>query len=115
MGKKERYEWGYNGKFLKYYILDTQTKDELGYEEVFDLLNQQDKKIKKLREKNRQLKQSQKQLAIEKLEKVKKCIHSYVRKRNKECAVGYYNEIPKYRFDEIIENQIKSLKGENNK
>lgn len=190
MEEKERYEWGYNGKFLKYYILDTQTKDELGYEEVFDLLNQQDKKIKKLKEKNqqlkeqleifkkfnealqqdnldlsydkldtayeyakemaenwekdyqeeiqqlredlqakdilvntymsvvgtldnaKQLKQSQKQLAIEKLEKVKKCIHSYVRKRNKECAVGYYNEIPKYRFDEIIENQIKSLKGE---
>lgn len=45
MEEKERYEWGYNGKFLKYYILDTQTKDELGYEEVFDLLNQQDKKI----------------------------------------------------------------------
>lgn len=58
------------------------------------------------------LKQSQKQLAIDKLEKVKECIHSYVRKRNKECTVGYYNEIPKYRFDEIIENQIKSLKGE---
>ncbi len=48
---EERYEWGYNGKVLKHYILDTETNDELGYEEIFDLLNQQDKEIKMLKEK----------------------------------------------------------------
>lgn len=42
---------GYNGKVLTHYILDTETKEELGYEEIFDLLNQQDKEIKMLKEK----------------------------------------------------------------
>lgn len=126
----------------KYKLLTKHPKDEfidlevgvkLDSHQVTRFLNEQNKRIKDLKHENQrlhtelsqkvdyiheivevkeQLKQSQKQLAIEKLEKVKECIHSYVRKRNKECAVGYYNEIPKYRFDEIIENQIKSLKGE---
>ena len=52
MKEKERYEWGCNGKVFKHYILDTQTKEELGYEEVCDLLNKQDKRIKELEQKN---------------------------------------------------------------
>lgn len=57
MKNKERYEWGYYGKYLKHYILDTKTKEELGYEEIFDLLNQQDNRINLLLKENQLLKE----------------------------------------------------------
>ena len=44
--EKGRYKWGYNGAVL----LDTETKEQLGYEDVFDVLNQQDRRIKELEE-----------------------------------------------------------------
>lgn len=135
--EKERYKWGYNGKFLKHYILDTETKEQLGYEEIFDLLNQQDEEIKDLRndnewlcderqklrkyvdgliEKNKQLKQSQKQLGIDELEKIKEfcetwkyCDNDYdfvivKEKSGIRCVPGLY---------EHINNQIKQLEAQN--
>lgn len=64
---------------------------------VIDLLNQQDKEIK-------QLKQSQKQLAIDKLKGL----------RDKICDIGYDEDYNTDYFEVMkeIDNQIKSLKGE---
>lgn len=82
MQEKERYAIGYKG---------------IG---IFDILNQQDKEI-------RQLKQSQKQLAIKELEKVKNYFD------DKECddeSDGWI--ITNRNVVEYVDNQIKSLKGE---
>lgn len=109
-----------------YEIVDKKIDTAMKPEDVAELLNKQTKHIKELEEQIEQMTKdyaseiafwggaSDKQLAIEKLEKVKELIHSYVRKRKKECEVGYYDEIPKYRFDEIIDNQIKKLGGGEN-
>ena len=71
MEEKERYKLeSYNEAFCQ--IHDTESDEwYLRKDLVKDLLNQQDKHIKKLEVENQQLKQSQKQLAIEELEKVK--------------------------------------------
>ena len=83
------------------------------------ILNEQDKKIKaKEKEANtyakeiafldnkiKQLKQAQKQLAIEELEKVKeKALHFYVNDTPK--LTGFYVDVKE------IDNQIKAVKGE---
>ena len=44
--EKERYKLGYN----KEIILDTKTKEQLDCEDVCDVLNQQDRRIKELEE-----------------------------------------------------------------
>ena len=48
MEEKERYEWRYSSKVLKHYIVDNRDCKQLGYKEIFALLNQQDKRIKEL-------------------------------------------------------------------
>lgn len=50
-----------------FYLIIENKKD---VDTITNLLNQQDKRIKELKEENQQLKQSQKQLAIEELEKL---------------------------------------------
>lgn len=122
MEEKERYEWGYNGKVLKHYILDTETKEQLGYEEIFDLLNQQDKEIKDLQndnewlcderqelreyvdgliKENLQLKQSQKELAINELNDILKFIITG-------CS-NYYK--PPFEIKKYIEVKINGLES----
>lgn len=114
MEEKERFESKYNEKLMKHYAFDNENKEELGYKGVVRVLNQQDKKIKaKEKEANtyakeivfldnkiKLLKQSQKQLAIEELEKVKEYNHT--------LSLGGSPYI-----DVFINNQIKELKGEN--
>lgn len=123
--EKERYAWG------NHYILDTETKEQLGYEEIFDLLNQQDKEIKKLKKElskyksykttdeqirdlenlysdykkeNLQLKQSQKQLGIDVLKKLKElCKTNWI-------ISGW---LPIKVLQEEIDNQIKQLEVQN--
>ena len=113
MEEKERYECKYNEKLMKHYTFDNENKKELGYKGVVRVLNQQDKKIKaKEKEANtyakeivfldnkiKLLKQSQKQLAIEELEKVKEYNHT--------LSLGGSPYI-----DVFINNQIKELQGE---
>lgn len=125
MEEKERLEW--NSRFDEA-IKDNQTGDIVNAVEV---LNKQDKRIKELEEENRylekiyeeliidrrdlclerndifeenqQLKQSQKQLAIEKLEKMRE---KFGYRYNSQLVIS-----SKYLSD-FIDNQIKSLKGE---
>lgn len=70
-----------------------------------DLLNQQDKEIKKLRAENQQLKQSQKQLAVEELEKIKDVM-------SKEAHYSEELTFVEYLYENYLDKQIKSLKGE---
>ena len=112
MEEKERFESKYNEKLMKHYAFDNENKEELGYKGVVRVLNQQDKKIKaKEKEANtyakeivfldnkiKLLKQSQKQLAIEELEKVKEYNHT--------LSLGGSPYI-----DVFINNQINELKG----
>lgn len=85
-------------------------------------LEEKDNKIKDLEEENKQLKQSQKQLAISELEKAKNCCEKYADElydnlvdvvlptdidKPKRAAMKYL-----YLVSEVIDNQIKKLKGE---
>ena len=121
MEEKERYIIGI-GKGKDIFIADNDRKAmfTITTKKLQDLLNQQDKHIKKLQEEikkaninnyladywlvekeNQQLKQSQKQLAISELEKVKRTFID-VAWEDVDFAI------------EIIDDQIKELKGENN-
>ena len=121
MEEKERYIIGI-GKGEDIFIADNDRKAmfTITTKKLQDLLNQQDKHIKKLQEEikktninnyqadywlvekeNQQLKQSQKQLAISELEKVKRTFID-VAWEDVDFAI------------EIIDDQIKELKGENN-
>ena len=74
MEEKERYEVispSLNGYA---YIHDFKTDDVLNTYDSCDLLNQQSKRLKELEQDNQQLKQSQKQLAIEELRRIKEYI-----------------------------------------
>lgn len=103
MQKNKRYEWDKMEGCE--WIRDTEMVNQPLYydlETVASLLNRQDKRIKELEEENQQLKQSQKQLAIEELEKLKKYWDWYKNTKYKTGAV----------MDFYIDNQIKELKGE---
>lgn len=141
MEEKERYECKYNEKLMKHYTFDNENKEELGYKSVVRVLNQQDKRIKKLeetlekarqreviihqnyrqgyikdlqelnelQEENQQLKQSQKQLAMDKLEKIKNYFD--------DSDDDKYNESERWIITnrnvvEYVNNQIKELEGD---
>ena len=109
MEEKERYSW-YNHSTEEIY----DNKDDVVFVGAITVLNQQNRRIWELIEENQQLKQSQKQLAIEKLEEVKKIL-----------SFDAYN-ITDNRFDctrtiilwddlnSLIDNQVKKLKGREN-
>ena len=127
MEKKERYSYDY---FIDGAVfIDAENDHDMDMDTVCSLLNKQDKHIKelelllkadkkietnslngfeKLRQENQQLKQSQKQLAIEELEKVKADINTY----NKEHCFLFPEIDTCNKSVEIIDNQIKVLKGE---
>ena len=70
-----RYIVKYNNMKFTHYILDTKTGEKLGYREMCEILNQQDKRIKELeKELKRKTKTTTKELAIELLEKMKNCL-----------------------------------------
>ena len=102
MEEKERYEIHiYDDICVDLYdngVLDKSINDTYKLEE---LLNQQSKRLKELEQENQQLKQSQKQLAIEELKKVKEYNHT--------LSLGGSPYV-----DVFIDNQIKSLKGVKN-
>lgn len=76
-------------------VEDTLTGKQMNVYDIVDLLNQQDKEIQ-------QLKQSQKQLAISELEKVKDILWA---------SQDIGNLIDNDMFLGKLDNQIKSLKG----
>lgn len=130
MQEKERFEWDKLEGCE--WIRDTEMVNQPLYYDlktVAHLLNQQDKRIKelelllkadkkietnslngfeKLRQEIRQLKQSQKQLAISELEKIYNLFEPYENSQ-KDTILCANNGIS---FVEYLENQIKSLKGE---
>lgn len=108
MEEKERYEVispSLNGYA---YIHDFNTDNVLNTYDSCDLLNQQSKRIKELEQENQQLKQSQKQLAIEELEKLREYI---VLNDEYDEEIGC-NIIKTFDLIEDLADKIKSLKGE---
>lgn len=107
MEEKERYEL-----FGEFGIIhDTSPNAEcmlLNKFQTCEILNKQDKRIKELEEENQQLKQSQKQLAIEELEKLKEYI---VLNDEYDEEIGC-NIIKTFDLIEDLADKIKSLKGE---
>ena len=47
---KERYEWLYNETMLKHYMVDNLNNQQLGYESIVNLLNEQSQRIAELEE-----------------------------------------------------------------
>ena len=118
MEEKERYEIHiYDDVCVALYdngVLDKSINDTYKLEE---LLNQQDNHIKELEEEIRQLKQSQKQLAVSELEKVENWCeeHEYSDDFDYVITYEYDEEDGSGNVDylkDYIDNQIKSLKGE---
>lgn len=103
MEEKERYEYFFGTNTIK------DNKTNQFYDYAVDLLNQQDKRIKELEQENQQLKQSQKQLAIEELEKLREYI---VLNDEYDEEIGC-NIIKTFDLIEDLADKIKSLKGEN--
>lgn len=118
MEEKERYSYDY---FIDGAVfIDTENDRDMDMDTVCSLLNKQDKCIKELEEENKQLKQSQKQLAIEELEKVKE---EMVLNGSDYCEIrqgtsphnptdyAWFNYVI---FRKFIDNQIKELGGKEN-
>ena len=133
MEEKERYEWDKIEESYEW-IRDTETVNQPLYYDlktVAHILNQQDRRIKelelllnadkkiktnsikgfeKLKQENLRLKQSQKQLAIEELEKTRQLI---VSNDEHDEEVGC-NIIKTFDLLEDISDRIKNLKEKNN-
>ena len=125
MEEKERFECKYNEKLMKHYTFDNENKEELGYKGVVRVLNQQLKeqlnyykgtKLGDFAEEIRQLKQSQNEKAIKVLEMMIEEIRSLNMPNKPELynndmfATGFESHY--LGVERIINNQIKSLKGE---
>ncbi len=82
------------------------TKFDIWYsnrDPIAELLNQQDKRIKELEKENQQLKQLQKQLAIEELKKAKFICQT---------RIAFVDDEQEQKLCDYIDNQIKELKEE---
>ena len=102
MQKNKRYEWDKMEGCE--WIRDTEMVNQPLYydlETVASLLNQQDKRIKELKEENQQLKQTHKQLIINVLENIMSL-----------CRNGISDYYSLNYVCTIIDNQIEKLKGE---
>ena len=84
-------------------VRDTEIDFPYHTDDIVDLLEEKDIHIRKLEEENKQLKQSQKHLAIEQLEKVEEILWN-----SKDIG----NVIDNDKFLEKLNYLIKSLKGE---
>ena len=105
MEEKERYSW-YNHSAEEIY----DNKENIVFVGTITVLNQQNRRIWELIEENKQLKQSQKQLAIKELEKLKEKLSSM-----KWCIDSEENTLVqiiahRVKQSEIIDNQINELK-----
>lgn len=116
--EKERYEIRYeddgfdiNNDFVEY-IVDTKTGEylNLAYIKICDLLNQQDARIKELEKENHQLKQSQQQLAIEELRRIK----DYILINDEYDEEVGCNIIETFEMLEDIRDRINKLGGGEN-
>ena len=103
MEEKERYSW-YNHSTEEIY----DNKDDIVFVGAITVLNQQNRRILELIEENKQLKQSQKQLAIEELEKL---IEYIVLNDEYDEEIGC-NIIKTFDLIVDLADKIKSLKGE---
>lgn len=86
-------------------IRDLKTNILYDPDDTLDLLNGKDIHIRKLKEENQQLKQSQKQLAISVLLKVYQIVKYYNSEVNK-----FENHIDALNIEQYIDDQIKELK-----
>ena len=102
MEEKERYIIG-KGENITIVDNDQKVIFNITTKKMQDLLNRKDKRIKELIEENQQLKQSQKQLAISELKRLKE---------NFDYCPYSGDKIYLEEVCEIIDSQIKSLKGE---
>lgn len=110
MEEKERYEVispSLNGYA---YIHDFKTDNVLNTYDSCDLLNQQSKRLKELEQDNQQLKQSQKQLAIEELRRIKE----YILINDKYDEEAGCNIIETFDLIEDIIDRIEKLGGGEN-
>ncbi len=127
MEEKERFELEFEDNGFKNYVLDKENMENfyVSFTDLVILLNKQDNKIKLLEQQNlslqeqsirdnqnwieevEQLKQSQKQLAIAELEKVKNYFDD---KEDNGESEGWI--ITNRVVVEYVDNQIKELKGE---
>lgn len=144
MEEKKRYGFTTNNDGLSV-LYDYELNKEFGTDsEIINLLNQQSKRIKelellfnadkkmktnsikgfeKLKQENQKLKQTQKQLAIEELNKTKSCCEKFADELYDnlvDTALPTDIDKPKreamkflYLVSEFIDDQIKKLKGEN--
>ena len=95
-------------RFSSCYLMnwvDNKTNKELTALEIEEILHKQEKRIAELEE---QLKQSQNQVAISELEKIYNLFEPYENSQ-KDTILCANNGIS---FVDYLENQIKSLKGE---
>jgi hypothetical protein len=118
MEEKERFSIGIINGILYLYDNFNKYNTEITLKDLSDLLNQQDARIKELEKENQQLKQSQKQLAIEELEKLEEemslngsdyCEIRQGTSPHNPTDYAWFNYVV---FRKFINNQIKSLKGE---
>ena len=110
MEKKERYEVispSLNGYA---YIHDFKTDNVLNTYDSCDLLNQQSKRLKELEQENQQLKQSQKQLAISELRRIKE----YILINDEYDEEAGCNIIKTFDLLEDIRDRIEKLGGGEN-
>ena len=119
LGMEEKYGITDAHYFCDSAIFNTETNEILRLYQICDLLNYQDREIDrltkmlytttkhadKLNEENKQLKQSQKQLAIEELEKLKVIDFK---------KIIFYSFTPANHIENLIDNKIKELRGEEN-
>ncbi len=102
MEEKERFtDLHYLDNQIFVYDNKLKSKRVIGIEECFELLNQQDARIKELEKENKQLKQSQKELAINELNDILKFIITG-------CS-NYYK--PPFEIKKYIEDKINGLES----
>lgn len=103
MEEKERYYYDDLGED----IYDRKTDRYPSNEAICDILNAQIERIKNLEQENKQLKQSQKQLAIEEL----RCIKEYILTNDEYDEEGGCNIIETFDLLEDIRDRIEKLGG----
>lgn len=67
---KERFEWLYNETMLKHYMVDNLNNQQLGYDSIVNLLNQQQERIVELEEQLKNVKRETAKKVIDRVEEL---------------------------------------------
>ena len=107
MEEKEIYQIVYFDNDTSWKIIDNKTKQEVGgIDDMINLLNQQEKRIKELEEENQQLKQQLNDLPKKIVEEIEEEIVKYDLLNNSPNEAGYCM------FDSILYTILKKYGGE---